>query len=247
VALRHRAIAGEAGEIQVDLAEPSRVTSERLLVLCHGLPLGRGGGRTASSQLPALAERVAEEVGWPVAVASLRGVAGTPGTFSASGWRADLACVLDELVAPEAGAVLVGFGFGGALALAVAAHDERIRAVATLATPADLASWCGPSEEFARACRRAGVVGDEPLLDPDALVADVVALDPLGAAGALPPRRFLIVHGEDDRIVPAAAARALLEAAGGRAELRIIQGAGHWLRADPRMVATLLGWLDRFR
>jgi hypothetical protein len=27
--------------------------------------------------------------------------------------------------------------------------------------------------------------------------------------------------------------------------LRIIQGAGHWLRADPRMVATLVGWMDR--
>jgi len=36
-------------------------------------------------------------------------------------------------------------------------------------------------------------------------------------------------------------------AADGRAELRLIQGAGHQLRADPRMVATLLGWLDRHR
>jgi hypothetical protein len=27
----------------------------------------------------------------------------------------------------------------------------------------------------------------------------------------------------------------------------LIQGAGHQLRADPRMVATLLGWLDRHR
>ena len=29
------------------------------------------------------------------------------------------------------------------------------------------------------------------------------------------------------------------------AELRIIAGAGHQLRHDPRAVAVLLGWLDR--
>jgi putative redox protein len=57
----------------------------------------------------------------------------------------------------------------------------------------------------------------------------------------------LIGHGADDLEVPVGDARDLLASAEGRAELRIIQGAGHQLRADPRMVATLLGWLDRHR
>ena len=247
MALRHLQITGTAGEIETALAEPPREGTGRLLLLCHGLPLGRYGGRTASSQLPALAERFSEEAGWTVAVASLRGVAGSPGTFSATGWREDLSAVLDELGADEGGAVLAGFGFGGALALRVGADDERIKAVATLATPSNLTNWCGPADDFAAACRRAGVVGDEPLLEAAALVADVVALDPLGAAATLPPKRLMVVHGDDDPIVPVSAARDLIDAADGRAELRIIQGAGHWLRADPRMVATLLGWLDRFR
>ena len=55
------------------------------------------------------------------------------------------------------------------------------------------------------------------------------------------------MHGADDPLVPVEAARALVAAARGPAELRIIQGAGHWLRSDPRMVATLIGWLDRIR
>ena len=46
---------------------------------------------------------------------------------------------------------------------------------------------------------------------------------------------------------PVESARDLVAAAGGPAELQIIQGAGHWLRSDPRMVATLIGWLDRIR
>ena len=33
----------------------------------------------------------------------------------------------------------------------------------------------------------------------------------------------------------------------GSAELRIISGAGHRLRHDPRALAILLGWLDRQR
>ena len=39
-------------------------------------------------------------------------------------------------------------------------------------------------------------------------------------------------------------ARALADCHGG-AELRMIQGAGHRLRHDPRAIAVLLGWLER--
>jgi putative redox protein len=77
------------------------------------------------------------------------------------------------------------------------------------------------------------------------LYDDVMSIDPLGSAAKIPPRRLLIGHGSDDVEVPAQDARDLVDAAQQHAELRIIQGAGHQLRADPRMVATLLGWLDR--
>ena len=64
---------------------------------------------------------------------------------------------------------------------------------------------------------------------------------------AVSPRKsLLIVHGDDDEYVPTLDARVLAEAHGS-AELRIITGAGHRLRHDPRAVAVLLGWLDRER
>ena len=90
-------------------------------------------------------------------------------------------------------------------------------------------------------------MGVTPLADPDALVADVLAIDPMDAIASIPPRRIMIVHGADDAVVPERAARELVRGADGRAELRIVAGAGHWLRSDPRMVATVLGWLDRQR
>ncbi len=56
---------------------------------------------------------------------------------------------------------------------------------------------------------------------------------------------LLIVHGDDDESVSQLTVFA--GQAHGVAELRIVAGAGHRLRHDPRAVAILLGWLDRER
>ena len=219
-----------------------------VLVLVHGLPRLVGMGRQAAGLLPELAEHVANESGWMVATGTLSGVGGSTGTFSASKWREDLGQILNRVTEGEQRISMAGFGFGGSLALAAAANDDRVRGVATFAAPAHLAAWAGSAKDIHRAVQVAGVVGDEKdLLAPDALYEDLLAIDPIGAIATLPPRRLLIGHGIDDIEVPASDARDLVAAADGRAELRLIQGAGHQLRADPRMVATLLGWLDRHR
>ncbi len=72
------------------------------------------------------------------------------------------------------------------------------------------------------------------------------ALRPLDAARRMSAKPLLIVHGDDDESVPTVDPRLLAEAHGA-AELRIVAGAGHRLRHDPRAVAILLGWLDRER
>jgi putative redox protein len=226
----------------------ARPVAGHVLVLAHGLPRLVGMGRQAAGLLPELAEHVANESGWMVATGTLSGVGGSTGTFSASQWRQDLGLILDRVAAGEGRVSMAGFGFGGSLALCVAAHDERVRGVATFAAPAHLAPWARSPEEIHRAVQVAGVVGDpKDLLAPEDLYRDILAIDPIGAIATIPPRRLLIGHGTDDLDVPASDARDLVAAAEGRAELRLIQGAGHQLRADPRMVATLLGWLDRHR
>ncbi len=53
------------------------------------------------------------------------------------------------------------------------------------------------------------------------------------------------MHGSDDPDVPLASARALADAATGPSELHVVLGGGHWLRADPRVLALLVGWLER--
>ncbi|HEY5302782.1 MAG TPA: hypothetical protein VIJ86_01845 [Acidimicrobiales bacterium] len=226
----------------------SRPLANHVLILVHGLPRAMGMGRQAAGLLPELAEHLSNESGWLVATGTLSGVGSSTGTFSASQWRSDLEVIIERVAEGEPRISLAGFGFGGSLALHVAAHDERIRGVATFASPANLAQWCGAADDFYRSVQVAGVVGDpEDLLEPAALRADAIAIDPVGSITHVPPRRLLIGHGSDDMEVPVSDARLLVMGAEGRAELRIIQGAGHQLRADPRMVATLLGWLDRHR
>ena len=212
----------------------------------HGLPRTMGMGRQAAGLLPELAEHLANESGWTVATGTLSGVGGSTGTFSATQWKQDIVTVIERITKEKQRISLAGFGFGGALALNTAATDDRIQGVATFAAPAHMQQWSGSAEELHRGIKVAGVVSDSvPLMSAKELFEDVVAIDPLGAIATIPPRRLLIGHGSDDIEVPAQDARDLVDAAQQHAELRIIQGAGHQLRADPRMVATLLGWLDR--
>ena len=212
----------------------------------HGLPRTMGMGRQAAGLLPELAEHLANESGWTVATGTLSGVGGSTGTFSATQWKQDIVTVIERITKEKQRISLAGFGFGGALALNTAATDDRIQGVATFAAPAHMQQWSGSAEELHRGIKVAGVVSDSvPLMSEKELFEDVVAIDQLGAIATIPPRRLLIGHGSDDIEVPAQDARDLVDAAQQHAELRIIQGAGHQLRADPRMVATLLGWLDR--
>jgi pimeloyl-ACP methyl ester carboxylesterase len=241
----------ESGTSLLDLriaTSSARPVANHVLVLVHGLPRAMGMGRQAAGLLPELAEHLSNESGWLVATGTLSGVGGSTGTFSTTQWRKDLRQILARVERGDQRISLAGVGFGGALALSVAADDDRVRGVATFATPAHLEPWCGPADDFRRSVQVAGVVGNEKeLLAAEQLREDVLAIDPLEAIATLPPRRLLIGHGTDDIEVPPSDARDLLAAAEGRAELRLIQGAGHQLRADPRMVATLLGWLDRHR
>jgi uncharacterized protein len=80
--------------------------------------------------------------------------------------------------------------------------------------------------------------------DFDEWAAGLKKVRPVEAAAKLAPRPLLVVHGDSDDLTPPADGRALVKAHG-EAEFRLINGAGHELRHDPRAVAVFLGWLSR--
>lgn len=222
-------------------------TGRHGLVLCHGFPISSAAARHGAGY-PELAERLVAETGWVVLTVSFRGTGQSQGDFSLGGWLADLKVAVDAcLGVPGVDAVwLCGFAAGGALALCAAGEDPRIRGVASFAAPADFGDRATDARRFVAQARAAGVIRDARFPpDLDAWARELREIRPLSLIGKIPPRAVLLVHGANDEVVPLLDARALADAAEGDVELRVLAGAGHRLRHDPRAIALLLGWLDR--
>ncbi len=214
------------------------------VVLCHGFPSAqRPGVPNRSYQL--FAERIAAEQGWTVLAVSLRGCGDSEGSFSLHGWISDVGRSVERLRAEGCrGVWLVGSTTGGSLSILAAARDSSIRGVAVMAARADFDDWAGQPHRFLQHCRAVGVVDEHEPPDLGSWVRELRDERPIDAVASLGRRPLLILHGLNDRQVPAEDARALA-ARNPTAELRLIPGADHRIRHDPRAVAVLLGWLER--
>jgi fermentation-respiration switch protein FrsA (DUF1100 family) len=259
-----QALAGPSGPLMVHLAPGARPAAgasgaapgasppagapASTVVLVHDFPLEEASAERTGRSLSVLADRLAGESGWRVVAGCLRGVGDSPGEFSPGGWSEDLAALVEHAstLAAGGGVWVVGFGAGGSIALCRAAEDRRIRGVGCLGAPASFSDWARHPEAMLAAARRVGVVRS-PTFPPDLddWARQFTLLRPLAAAAALGTRSLLLVHGAEDDHVAVSDARELAEAAGGRAELHVLPGAGHHLRADPRAMALLVGWLER--
>jgi uncharacterized protein len=241
-------ITTEQSRLVAHVARPSGAGPVPAVILCHGFPTGPRGAVSSASTFPELADRIARETACLSIAFNCRGTGGSAGDFSVGGWIEDIAAVVGEASsrADVRSVWLVGVAEGGTLAVTMAADDERVRGVATLAAPLTLRDWAREPGRLLDYARRVGMVqtaGFPPSVN--AWGREVAMVDAGAAAARLPPRPLLVLHGSDDDVVPLSDARALADAAAPHAELRIVQSAGHELRHDPRAVAALLGWLDR--
>jgi pimeloyl-ACP methyl ester carboxylesterase len=244
-----RLLHGEAGDLwsYASATAPGAPVGGHV-VICHDLPRSTGSASDVAQTYPALADRLTRETGLKVVTGTLRGAGASEGDFSAAGWADDLGRLIEAEVAADAPRWLVGFGFGGALALHLAAVDDRVAGVACLGAPVDLDSFTRDPASLIERCVRTGVIRTAGYpSDRDAWTAEIAALAPKADAEQLKGRPFLVIHGADDPDVSVDDARALSEAATGPSDLRVVFGAGHWLRADPRVIAILVGWQERRR
>jgi putative redox protein len=219
-----------------------------MLVLCHGYPSDALGAEATGRSYPALADRIANE-GWRVLTFTFRGCGTSGGDFSLGGWLDDLLAAIDQ--APTFGDArgiwLAGFGTGGGLCIAAAARRPRVAGVAVLGAPADYADWASHPRRLLQHAREIGAISDPAFPPaPEVWTRQLRDIRPVDDAALVAPRSLLVLHGSEDESVPPFDAR-ILGDAHGSADLRIVSGAAHDLRHDPRAVAILLGWLDRER
>jgi esterase/lipase len=220
------------------------------LVICHGFPGEPTRPNAPNPGYQQLADRLAADTGWVVLTFSFRGTSESTGNFSLAGWLEDLKVAYSVLLdAGEADGVwLCGFAAGGSLALCAAGEDPRIKGVAAFSAPADFADRANDARRFVAQARAVGVIRDPDFPpDLDAWAQELREIRPLNLIGKIPPRSILVVHGTNDEVVPVLDARALADAAFAQVELRVLAGAAHRLRNDPRAIALLIGWLDRQR
>lgn len=235
-------------QLSAHLAQPARTRpgSAPGLVLCHGFPVRGREAPASGKSFPELADRIANEMGWTALTINFRGCGRSEGDFSMSGWIDDIGAAVAHLQSIGVTDVwLAGYGSGGAMCLNEAARNPTVRGVAVAGSPADFHDWARHPDRLVQHSRQVGVIKTPGFPENfDAWSKEFRRFTAVAAATALAPRPLLVMHGENDDLVPSLDARDIADAHGS-AELRIIGGGGHELRHDPRAVAVLLGWLSR--
>lgn len=234
--------------LSAHLATPPPPGRAQGLVVCHGFPNGPRGAATVGTTYADLADRLARDSGFVVLTFNFRGTGTSEGDFSVRGWLDDLRAAVRTLAdrADVRGVWTVGFGHGATFALCEAMNDDLVRGVASIAARTSLGDWVRDPSGLVAEAREMGMIRTDGF-PPDlgAWGRELQMLDAEVAVRRLGDRPLLILHGVDDIDVPVDEARAVAAVAGPNTEVRLVSGAGHHLRHDPRAIATLLGWLDR--
>jgi fermentation-respiration switch protein FrsA (DUF1100 family) len=145
--------------------------------------------------------------------------------------------------------ILFGRSMGGSAALAVSAADRLIEGLCLWSAPHDLRETFRLSlgDKYHRlAAGGAITVADEfgvLNLTPDFL-SDFDRFDLLACAGRLAGRPLLVVHGENDEIVPLRQAADLFAAAAEPKKIVVVPGGDHrFLSGHEQASAAVLAWL----
>jgi len=231
------------GEVYI----PESASPSPCLCLCHGIPAAVSN--LSDQGYPVLARRFCA-AGFVTFIFNFRGAGRSAGNLDMLGWSRDLTAALDYLSSRKEvdrkRLSVMGFSAGAAVAVHVAAHDSRVASLVLGACPADFSFLIKsqPPSELLQHFRDIGVVKDRDF--PPSLTDWLSGFDeisPVRWIGHISPRPILIIHGDEDEVVPLAHAQRLYRESGEPKDIAIILEAKHRLRLEEGAIDRALSWL----
>jgi len=235
-----------------DLDLPAVERPPFMVLVCHGfLGTRHGGGRAVT-----LARRLAT-AGFGVFRFDFAGSGESEGDFARTTLTKnvdDLTCALNYLEAQGfQNFLLLGRSFGGNAVLACAARDPRVCGVCLWSSPIDMIPVLKRiiGEEKFRQLEEGKTItwsdGSRTYSKHPAFLEDLRKYQMRDLVARVSPKPLLIVHGEDDQLVPVADACELFQAAGEPKELVVLPGGDHHLKGClDQAIRVTLHWLQRF-
>ena len=231
------------GELHV----PSEDRIHPALCICHGIPATPPN--PTDRGYAELAQRFCH-AGFATLIFNFRGTGQSQGNLDILGWTRDLEAALDSLCGLEQvdrnHLCLLGFSGGAAVSVYAAAHDPGVSLVATCACPADFHSLHQretPAETIHR-FRQIGAIRDKdfpPSMEEWRKGFETVT--PINWVDRISPRPLLVIHGDEDELIPLEHAQMLYQKAREPKELKIIPGARHRMRVEKAAMDFALDWL----
>jgi len=227
---------------------PGDETHYPTVCICHGIPSGNSPA-PGDGGYPALAERICRK-GFTVLIFNFRGTGNSGGNLDIMGWTRDLEAAINYLWSlPEVDKShlsLLGFSGGAAVSVYVAAQDNRVSGVAACACPAEFifSTKTDEAQSVVDHFRSIGAIRDVDFpQSAEEWFNGFKLVKPIEYVAGIAPRSLLLVHGNQDETVDISHAYRLYERAGEPKQIAIIDGAGHRLRQEDRVVAAVLDWL----
>lgn len=222
------------------------------VIICHGfLGTKEGGGRAVE-----FAQELAEE-GYAVLRFDFSGTGESEGSFAQatlSGYGRDLAAAVHFMA--ERGITriaVIGRSFGGVVAICQGAVEQRIGGVCTWGTPWDIEGVLRRSlgdEAFSRLARGETVTWRNEFGEyckHPVFLEDLRAFNVLERVRHISPRPLLVIHGEQDEIVPHQEAEVIYARANEPKQVVVVRGAGHQFLEHQKEVREItLGWLKEW-
>jgi dipeptidyl aminopeptidase/acylaminoacyl peptidase len=243
------------GQIFYPVSRPARMYPT--LLICHGIPGGPYPPPTDDPGYEGLAEEFSA-LGIACVIFNFRGCGDSEGNFDIIGWTRDLEVVVDQVLntpyVDPTRLVVLGFSAGGAAAIMVAAESSDVYALAVAGTPAHFGILARDAREVVEDFRSRGIIRDPDFpRDLDRWMEGFSKIEPRRWIPHFKGNHLLIIHGDEDELIPVEQAQELFDAApAGLAKLSVIPGGQHQLRKDPRCIEetknwilALLGWRDR--